>query len=386
MHPLVAIAVVAIGSLLGSFSSTSAWSQNFGNINSGFLIGNPTAQVAPARPMPPIFTANTGGVVTSDGANAIFQSSPGIPSANQIYQWATGPSAGLTTWDNIRSVIQVNPGTTVSGMNGYGSYVDNELTSLSGSSRNGVNYFGTCVTGVNNAWCWGNNIVLSDSKTQTAGSLTGVNLIGVEINPNVWSTNTVVNGVQLVGDSGVQPQVANGFVCNLLDISGAARAKWSGCLVSAAGAANTAAIIGQQSASGNNINSQTISFGVFDNTGAAKSYQFQGTSGASISSYNFTHTIDGTVFWSFDDKLLTPANTGYYVNFDNLIGADASHNATVAGGAGIATVEIGNTTAPVTIAAPSLIFAAPSAGTPVASICIDAANHIFKKTTAGSCI
>lgn len=321
------------------------------------------------------------GTATLDKFLVSEASGPSL-NGNTIYNWAFG--GGASAYDVNRSVMQMNAGSTVTGMNGYASYVDNELASLAGNSRNGTNFFGVGVAGVNNAWQWGLNTICTDSKTQTVSALTGVNCLGAELDFNIWSTSTVVNGVELVGASGAQPAIANGFVVNTLDISGAARAQWTTAFISANGAASNGLVVGARNASGSNIASQTVLFDVFDNSGVSKAYQMQGTSGAGVSGFNFTHTIAGSVFWAFDSNIEIMDTFALAINFDSLVSA-GSHVAAFASGAGITATNIGNNTAAISLLTGNLVYAAPT-GTPAASLCLDAGNHIIKKTTAGSCI
>ncbi|AIO44181.1 hypothetical protein DM44_4775 [Burkholderia cepacia] len=213
---------------------------------------------------------NTGGYFTG------YLSKSGV-TGQSLY---TGICTGCKSFDSNQAMLTIPSGSTVTTITGYGSYIDNQNGIGTPNTGNGVNYFSLQTCAVNNAACWAQNHILSDSKTWAASSVTGVQLNAAEYDFDVTSPHTNVQGPTLTGSSLVQPAFAGGFTVGALSVENPTLAKWTYAFITQDGVANVAMHIGSYAPAGPNVASQPITFNYYDSTGAVQAWTQQvGTDG-----------------------------------------------------------------------------------------------------------
>ncbi|WP_423394443.1 hypothetical protein [Burkholderia sp. LMG 21824] len=202
----------------------------------------------------------------------------------------TGICSGCTSFDANQSTLTVPSGSTVTTMSGYGSYINNQNGTGTPNSGNSVNYFSVATCGVNSAACWGQNNVLIDNTTYATSTITGVQLNGIEIDFDVTSPHTNVQGPTITGSSLVQPAAAVGFTVGSLSVQNPSIAKWTYGFVTQDGVANVAAHWGALAASGSNVASQPVVYDYYDGAGAVRAWTEQVAANGSL---NFTDSGSG---------------------------------------------------------------------------------------------
>ncbi len=184
-----------------------------------------------------------------------------------------GICAGCVSFDAHQTTLTIPPGTTVTGVNGYGSYLNNRNPSTGhGTSGNGVNYFSVQICGVQEAACWANNNILIDNARWEISDVKGVQLNAAEYDFDVTSPDTNVQGPTLTGSSLVQPKAAVGFTVGSLSTQDRALAKWTYAFVTQDGVAANAFHIGALDTGGVDVPSQPITFNYFDARGKVQAW------------------------------------------------------------------------------------------------------------------
>lgn len=205
-----------------------------------------------------------GGALAGDGNAANGQS---------MYK---GICAGCVSFDAYQTTFTIPEGTTVTGVTGFASYLENRNPSTGhGTSGNGINFFSVQICGVYEAACWAGNHILIDSDSWKVSNVKGVQLNAVEYDFNVTSPDTNVQGPTLTGSSLVQPKAAVGFTVGSLSVQDRALTKWTYAFVTQDGVAANAFHIGALAIGGANVPSQPVTFNYFDTRGEVKAWRQQ---------------------------------------------------------------------------------------------------------------
>lgn len=204
------------------------------------------------RGVPQSFIGSNIAAITTDGAQITVQNSS--TTQGNLF---TGTTGGVV-YDGVRSTVFIPPASTALSGNAFGAYVRNR--SAGGAAGNGVLYYGLITCGVSNSSCWGENPRIVDSENSTGSGLTGVRLIGNELDFAAFNAGTTIQGVAAdITASAVQPTFASGYGC-----TGKAAAKFTFCFTTNDGGVSTAIAVGALSVSGTSIASQPIQFSYFD--------------------------------------------------------------------------------------------------------------------------
>lgn len=145
---------------------------------------------------------------TADGQNVLFQN--GTKSAYTIY----GPAApaGLFDYDNIRSVIDIESGTTVQNYNAYGAWIYDNVPSVvvgGNTYRVGVGLETYCVNVVAGATCFGLNPALTDTTDGTSLHSVASTMGGGEVDLTTANSGSSATGLSFVLQGPQQPTGAN---------------------------------------------------------------------------------------------------------------------------------------------------------------------------------
>lgn len=210
---------------------------------------------------------------TTDGQNSLIQSGP--KTAFDIY----GPSApsGWHVYDNIRSVIDIQPGAAVQNFNAFGSWIwNNVIWDPNNATRPaGVGHEAYCATIVAGAACFGINPAFTDSYDATAlHSVAGIGA-GGELDASIYNTGTQYTGFSFVIQGPAQPVGANIFQV-LRNTATAAR--WTNGLSITDGAmvpGGAGTIYGATESSGTFIGSIPAIFSMFDGAGTKHNISVQ---------------------------------------------------------------------------------------------------------------
>ena len=413
--------------------ASPATAQYIGNIPPGTVLGNNQATARPPAPIPYVSGPDTSGFVsgpTSSAANELASWNnltgnllkQGVPAgltgnqttgstadgfqvqfknqtstdADALYIWkctvtiCTDPSF-KGNFDTSRIITVVPTGSTTELQTSQSIYFINNTGRAGFPNATFPAYVGQNIIGIcdaDGAGCWAGNSIITDKRGQgPATPRAGMFLAGWEADFHVNSVNTQLAGFITGGTSTAQPASSNGYACLYLD--GAAGAgnlvKWNTCFSSQHGSSTTFADVGSAQSSGANVNSQQVNMYFRDAASALQNISyaaspggiFIGTTGAGISA-SIILNATGAVFATGDlgglriNSLAAVGGNGTAVGF----GLDV----------GWTEVRVGNTTG-ITSLFGTVNFANPAtAGTPLASLCLDAANNVIKKTTAGPCL
>lgn len=230
-----------------------------------------------------------------DGANYTFQN--GTRSALNIY----GPQApvGLFVYDNVRSVISVQPTMVVQNYNAFGAWIYNAVAPFTGCGL-GVHGCGHaiglesfCVNVVAGASCFGLNPGFTDSFDGTSGNSVASIMTGAEFDFDPHNTGSSVTALSFVLQ-GVQPAASNLISVGFTSIA----SQWvNGLFISDGSFANggVAVLAGLQGvASGNSISSISHVFNVTTSAGVKHNLFLQGQMSGSgngvLALYDFSGT------------------------------------------------------------------------------------------------
>ncbi len=232
----------------------------------------------------------------------------GQSSANSIYN-AIFPS--VNHFDAVQGIIDIAAGSTIEHAVGVSGYVRNKSPSAT-TGTNGVALFGCATAEANDAAVWGINTLLQDSATRAVGTATGQILVN-ELDFNVMNPDTQIIGLSIGGNSLAQSSSAIGFIVNSLGTG----FKWTAGFLTIDGAADIALKVGAESATGVNIDSQTVIFGYKDIDGIDRTILQQATGDGFL---NFTSETwqglsiqNGTLFLD-SGQFLTIAGEGIVTN------------------------------------------------------------------------
>lgn len=240
---------------------------------------------------------------TADGQNSLFQN--GSKSAFNIY----GPAApaNLFDYDNVRSVIDIEAGTTVQNYNAYGAWIwDNQpWTPTLPNNKAGVGYEAYCVAAVASAGCFGFNPAVTDSYDGTTGHSVAATLVGTETDITTDNAGTVatghsivlqgavqagVDGIELTYNSATTARYSNGYTID----DGALKNGGAGLLLGTQGVA-----------SGTNILSGSVIFNVLDSGGSEHHVTLQGIPNGTAAQLSLTDGGSSSGFVA-GSLLLTP--------------------------------------------------------------------------------
>lgn len=201
---------------------------------------------------------------TQDGQNTLFQN--GTKTAFGIY----GPAApaNLFDFDNIRSVIDLEPGVTVQNYNAFGGWIWNNIPSvLSGgiTYRVGVGLETYCANIVVGATCFGLNPAFTDSFDGTTTHAVTSTMGAGEADFTAANAGSSVTGWSFVLQGPVQP--AGATVVDVL-VNTTTIAKWKNGFVLEDGSLTIGGAglnLGtNNAASGASLSSDTILFNITD--------------------------------------------------------------------------------------------------------------------------
>lgn len=235
-------------------------------------------------------------------------------------------------YNTLASVMHVIASSTITNAVGVGSYIENDSAS---ATHVGVAFYGWGLDDANSAQTWGLNTVLND-KTGSTGQV----LWGAELDFNVVSTGTTVNGLILTGASTAQPSTSTAIGVETLSQGSPGTVKWGYGLLTTAGCCTYGIQLGPTAASGNSINSQLFIQEFFDSSGNPQTATIQATP----TSINFATSLSAAATWQFGGNIgIASGNFALLADGDSEI-SNSSHATLIASGASIASVSIGNAT------------------------------------------
>lgn len=230
-------------------------------------VPDPVSKTAPAV----IADKKTGGI-TTDGAGLTTQSNSTY-TANDIYRMTT--TFPVNSYDAIRGVAVATSGTTNEGVMAVAGYaIGLTAQGAPGSGANPVALFGVGVAAANSGWAWGLNTVLTDTTVPGMVSSSTGRQLWNELDFNVTSSNTVVNGLILTGASVVTPTLAVGFQVAPLGTGH----PWTAAYTSRDGAAVTGLALGAQGTTASSPG-QLLLLNWYTSGGAVANHNFQSSSG-----------------------------------------------------------------------------------------------------------
>jgi hypothetical protein len=235
----------------------------------GAVLANPNTWTVPQ-----LFQGQSNTAFTADTGMLIGQLNAPANTAAVIYHDlcpGCNPNA-----DAVRGVATATSGSTVTNVNGIAAYVLNQNPSAN-NGANSVGLFSTVISAVDGAESWGINTNLTDNINGFAVSSGQRRQLLNELDFNVTSINTAVNGLILQGASVQQPYSANGFVVGGLHLQSDAY-KWGNAFLSEPGAATVALDVGLahwdvQSDGSHSIAGQVSQLLAFDTTDNTKKIQ-----------------------------------------------------------------------------------------------------------------
>jgi hypothetical protein len=207
----------------------------------------------------------------------------------QIYQMAYPQVVFNDASEGAQYVSPTYTGTQRAGIAGY--VVSDYAVNRSIGWGNGVAVMGVGVAHAEGSMAWGINTLLTDSDNPSVITSHSGRLVQNEFDFNITSAATEVYGLTIAGASVAQPNVAEGFVVNVLGPN----IRWTSGFVSTDNAANNGLVIGYQGAlSGANLSSQPIILWTSDSSGARHGVVLQGVSGNTLQITGNLHAT-GTV-------------------------------------------------------------------------------------------
>jgi hypothetical protein len=189
----------------------------------------------------------------AEGSSVLAASYNGF-TAQQIANWVFCNCVDPVSYDAVRGIGILTPGSKIDLVNGVAGYVMSQAP-ISGPYPTSVALFGMGIADTNGSSVWGLNTALTDNRGQVLSSGVNRNLYN-EIDLNFTSPHSTGIGLQVAGASLAQPAAAIGFGCSLLSQNGSA--KWSSCYHSDDGASDTFLVVGTKAASGSNVAGQNF--------------------------------------------------------------------------------------------------------------------------------
>lgn len=202
----------------------------------------------------------------TDAAGLTGQLNNPTVTGTTIYQYIIGCVTCVNA-DAVRGTATATAGSTVTNTSAIAGYVLNQNPN-GGTGQNAVSLFGTAISAVDGSQTWGLNTNLSDNVSSAVSS--GHNrVLNNELDFNITSPYTQVNGLVLQGASAATPAQANGFVVENLRINTYA-VPWNNAFLSGNGGATVALYVGTLgSPSSANTISQSVSF-IHTNSGSGQ--------------------------------------------------------------------------------------------------------------------
>lgn len=219
------------GALSGTFTGSPTLSGNL------IFSGNPSFSGNPAFSGSMSFSSLGSAALTAASGRLIVLMNGSTSAATMLFDLTA--NASYFNADAIQGAATNISGSTVANVNGIAGYVLNQNATV---GSNSVAVYGGGISAVNGSSTWGLNTNLTDNTSQVVSAGTGRNLNN-ELDFNVTSPNTNVNGLILQGASVSQPALANGFVVSNLK-AGSFTVPWSNAFFSANGASSTAFLVG----------------------------------------------------------------------------------------------------------------------------------------------
>jgi hypothetical protein len=255
------------------------------------------------------FSDQLTGALTADHATFSSTTDSSGPTAQQIFNQATGSADGTTfqSVDGVRGVGIANPSSTVNTVTGVAGYTMNQTVPTGQRSQTSA-VFGESVCAVNSSQCWGIATITSDNPTLgNTGTSSGTGkFLFNEFDLYVSSPNTK-GGAIVAGGTALPTNTTldiNGISVNKLWGSGGqgtGSALFSNGFIAADACCATGLTVGATGTSGANIPSMNIAFNWFDGSSAIQNTQLQvlggilfvnGTGNYGIQTVSSNHSVN----------------------------------------------------------------------------------------------
>jgi hypothetical protein len=231
----------------------------------------------------------TGSVNRPQEGAAILGASRSGYTAQQIANWVFCNCSDPVSYDAVRGIGILSPGSTIDLVNGIAGYVMSR-TPMSGVFPTSVALFGMGIADVDNSSVWGMNTAISDNRGQVVTANSGRNLYN-EFDLNFTSPRSTGIGLMLAGASLAQPAGSIGVDVTYLDfMSKGSVARWTYAFTSDDGATDTFARVGNKAASGANVASQDFTMVYRDSAGTAKNLTYAAQPGGGLLLANTDNT------------------------------------------------------------------------------------------------
>jgi hypothetical protein len=341
-----------LGNVSGPASSIAIELASFAD-TTGKLLRQGPAHLTDNKTTGPLTGSSTALVVTSDGT---------LPDAE---------IGSNVNYQAIAGVSNLPPGTSgLVNVVGVSGFVTNNAVSPSGAGPNAVALYGWAQGKVANSWTWGiNTNILTMAGLSAGGTLYN------EFDLSAFNANDVIIGLQLAGDSRVQPLSAVGVLVGTQHNSNLSTARWTVGFMTQTGS-TPIALLAEPALAGNSQASAAVEFQATNATGGAVNYGIA----SSATSLNFFPGAGAVApyFYNFNGGLsLTPGNI-ITINNQSVV-ANTANQAQFGIDPAITQVSLGNATAPVLM--PGLP-ATPGGKQPV---CFDLTTHQLYHGTTGAC-
>jgi hypothetical protein len=231
----------------------------------------------------------TGSVNRPQEGAAIMGASRSGYTAQQIADWIFCNCSDALSYDAVRGVGILGPGSTIDLVNGVAGYVMSQ-TPLSGAFPTSAALFGMGIADVDNSSVWGMNTAISDNRGQVVTANYGRNLYN-EFDLNFTSPRSTGIGLIVGGASLAQPAGSTGVDITYLDFkSKGSVARWTYAFNSDDGATDTFAKVGNKATTGINIASQDFTMIYRDGAGTAKNLTYAAQPGGGLLLANTDNT------------------------------------------------------------------------------------------------
>jgi len=309
-----------------------------------------------ANPNPTYWQGTNAGARTVTGNLVGVSADAGVSAASIYGGGGGGICSSCITYDAFRAVVRAQAGSTITATNAGAFYVSNQ-NPVAGNNQNAVAVFMAATGEVNNAHTWAFNSTVQDCLGYSICSVTGVALIGGEMDFTALSTGTTLQAFGLLGSSLVQPEYAQGPTCGSLSVQSMGLAQWTHCFVSLDGVAINALYIGATEQSGTNIPSQTATWNYFDAGGVEQAYTMY-VNAAGGFSFNCSASSPASCSLGTNGSLV--ATSFNSESSGRNIATEVGTVMNYASSAGTTNVSIGNGTAQVSLTGPTKLQNAAS--------------------------
>jgi hypothetical protein len=286
----------------------------------------------------------TGPFAHSAEGSSVLAASQGGFTAQQIADWVFCNCVDPVSYDAVRGIGILTPGSTIDLVNGVAGYVMSQAP-ISGPFPTSVALFGMGIADSNGSSVWGLNTALTDNRGQVVSSGTNRNLYN-EIDLNFTSPHSTGIGIILAGRSLVQPAQAYGIGLATLDGNKGLTAKWSRGFYSDDGATDTFLVAGAKAAGGSNVAGQDFTMNYRNASGTSQTLTFAAQPAGGIlfaNSEGSTPVIAGTAIQLAAHTVATlpicNADTKYQVYAVNDANAP-TYAATLSGGGAVVAMAL----------------------------------------------